>query len=280
MRRDLSGKVAIVTGAGGLRGIGRTTALELAQAGADVVAVDLPYAPETRPADEQDTWRGVHSVADEVRALGRRALAVEGSVCNESDMRRMLDETLAAFGNVDILVVNAAARPGADRVPVVDLEKDELARVLDVNLVGAFLCCKVVGRHMQARQQGAVVIVASQSARIGKARLSAYAASKFGQIGLMQAFAHEMGPHNVRVNAVCPGLVDTARIDWSVQTDDSAEADVEERRERLLADQARHIPLGRVGAPEDVAATIAFLCSDGARHITGQSVGVDGGSRM
>jgi NAD(P)-dependent dehydrogenase (short-subunit alcohol dehydrogenase family) len=278
VKRTLSGKVALVTGAGGRRGIGRSTALRLAQEGADIVVVDIPWSKSFRAVDERGTWKGVHSVVEELQALGVRALGLEASVAIEAEVQGAVHHALGMFGQIDILVANAAARPGLDRVPVTDLKEEELRRVLDVNLIGSFFCCKAVGQHMMQRQQGAVAIVSSQSARIGKARLAAYAASKFGQTGLMQAFAHEMGPYGVRVNAVCPGLIDTARVDWSAQTaTGSGQAD---ERDRMVAEGVRGIPLGRIGTPEDVAATIAFLCSDDARHITGQSIGIDGGSRM
>lgn len=280
MKRDFTGKVAVVTGAGGQRGIGRATAVRLAREGADIALIDIPWVPTPSSSDPQQEWRGVHSVCEEIQALGRKALAFEASVSSEHEVQEAVRQTLDAFGRIDFLVVNAAARPAGDRVPVVELPEAELRRVLDVNLIGSFLCCKAVGAHLQQQERGAVVIVASQSARIGKARFGAYAASKFGQLGLMQAFAHEMGPHNVRVNAVCPGVIDTARIDFAVQAGSAPGAIDDSGRNRVLAEQQRHIPLGRVGMPDDVAATIAFLCSDDARHITGQSIGVDGGSRM
>lgn len=280
MSYDFNGKVALVTGAGGRRGIGRATALRLARDGADVALLDIPWPVDQRAADERDGWNGVASVAAEVRALGRRALVLEADVSDEAQVQAAVRDTLAGLGRIDILVANAAARPGADRVPVIELPREEFQRVLGVNLIGTFICCKAAGKHMVERGQGgAVVIVSSLAGRWGRARMAAYAASKFGQIGLTQAFAHEMAPHKVRVNAVCPGAVDTARLDWSAQAGGAA-VSAEQARASMVAGQARDVPLGRIATAEDVSSVIAFLCSEDARHMTGQSVGVDGGMRM
>lgn len=279
MSHEFDGQVALVTGAGGRRGIGRATALRLAQDGADVALMDIAWPVEQRPGDERE-WGGVASVAAEVQALGRRALALEADVSNEAQVQAAVRRTLARFGRIDILVANAAARPGGDRVPVIELPREDLQRVIDVNLVGTFLCCKAVGQHMAERGDGgAVVIVSSLSGRSGRARMAAYAASKFGQIGLTQSFAHEMAPYGVRVNAVCPGPVDTARLDWSAQAGGTASAAAQARAD-LLAAQANATPLGRVATPEDVSSVIAFLCSAASAHMTGQALGVDGGARM
>ena len=181
--------MALVTGAGGRRGIGRATALRLARDGADVALLDLAWPKEQRPADEQEGWNGVTSVAAEVESLGRAALPLDADVSVEEQVQLAARKTLERFGRIDILVANAGARPGADRANVIDLPEEALRHVLSVNLVGAFLCCKAVGRHMVQRNQGgAVVIVSSESGRVAKARLAAYSASKFGLIGLTQAF--------------------------------------------------------------------------------------------
>jgi 3-oxoacyl-[acyl-carrier protein] reductase/meso-butanediol dehydrogenase/(S,S)-butanediol dehydrogenase/diacetyl reductase len=229
--------------------------------------------------DERDEWQGVASVAQEVEALGRRALPLVADVTNERQVEDAVQATLAKFGRIDFLVANAAARPGGDRVPLVDMPEEEFRRVLDVNTVGTMLCCKAVARHMAQARRGSIVIVSSQSGRIGKAKLAAYVASKFAQVGMMQTLAHEMAPFGVRVNAACPGLVDTARLDFTARTT-GASADFDTARAKLLEDTVKGIPLGRVATADDVAGPIAFLCSEDARHITGQQLGIDGGSRM
>jgi len=278
---ELKGKVALVTGAGGRRGIGRATALRLARDGADVALLDLAWPRDQRPGDEQADWKGVESVAAEVEALGRAALPLYADVSVEQEVQAAVARTLERFGRIDILVANAGARPGADRANVVDLPEEALRHVLSVNLVGSFFCCKAVGQHLiQRNEGGAVVIVSSESGRVAKARLAAYSASKFGLIGLTQAFALEMAPFQVRVNAVCPGVVDNARLDWSARTVTTPGLTAEEARARLVADANRVTPLGRAAASDEIASVIAFLCSKDSSHMTGQALGVDGGSRM
>lgn len=280
MPYDFKGKVALVTGAGGRRGIGRASALRLAHEGADIALLDIPWPVTQRPEDERDGWHGVASVAAEVQALGRRALVLQADVSDERQVQAAVHQTIASLGSIHILVANAAARPGGDRVAVIDLPEEELRRVIDVNLLGTFFCCKAVGKHMaESGHSGAIVIVSSQSGRIGKPRMAAYSASKFGQIGLTQAFAHEMAPFNVRVNAVCPGPVDTARLDWSAQMLQTS-VSAEQARAQMLEGQAKDIPLGRIATAQDVSSVIAFLCAQESGHMTGQVLGVDGGSRM
>lgn len=242
MTQRFSGKVALITGAGGRRGIGRATALRMASEGADIVLLDIAWPVEQRATDERDHWNGVASVASEVKGMGRRALALEVDVSAEDQVQAAVQKALECFGRIDYLIANAAARPGADRVPVVDLPEEEIRRVISVNLIGTFLCCKAVGKQMSERREGAVVIVSSQFGRVVPARASAYGASKFAQIGLMQAFACEMAPYNVRVNAVCPGLIDTARLDWSAAAGRS-DAPAENEANRVAMAQAHQIPL-------------------------------------
>ena len=279
MNSDLKGKVALITGAGGRRGIGRATALWLARAGVKLALMDLAWPKDQRPVDERENWKGVESVADEVKQAGSDGLPIYGDVTNEHQVEAAVRSTLDRFGQIDFLIASAGARPGADRGPVTDVPADAFRHVIEVNLTGAFLCCKAVGKHMAARKQGAVVIVSSEVGRAARPGLAAYSASKFGVIGLMQSFAHEMAPHQVRVNAVCPGLVDNARIDWSAR---AVKSDVppEEVRARIIAETERITPLGRAATSENIASVIAFLCSSDSAHITGQSLGVDGGSRM
>ncbi|HYF19848.1 MAG TPA: SDR family NAD(P)-dependent oxidoreductase [Ramlibacter sp.] len=279
MRYEFEGRVALVTGAGGRRGIGRATALRLAREGADVALMDLAWPVSQRAQDEQQAWDGVASVAREIEALGRRALPLAADVTDGQQVEKAVQATLEKFGRIDFLVANAAARPGGDRAALVDMPEEEFRRVLSVNTVGTMLCCKAVGRHMAQARRGSIVIVASHSARIGRANLAAYAASKFAQIGMMQSLAHEMAPLGVRVNAACPGLVDTARLDFSARTAGNG-PDADQAREKILANALQAIPLGRVATADDVAGPIAFLCSDDARHITGQQLGIDGGQRM
>ncbi|MEO2006436.1 MAG: SDR family NAD(P)-dependent oxidoreductase, partial [Candidatus Poribacteria bacterium] len=153
---DLSEKVALVTGAGGERGIGRAIATRLARAGADVVVndvVDKPYA------NGSDGWEGVASVAREIEALGRRALVAVADIRDASQVDDMVANAVDAFGRIDILVSNAASRPGPDRVPVVDLHEDVWDEVFSVNARGTFLCCRAVARRMIAAGEGGKIVI-------------------------------------------------------------------------------------------------------------------------
>ncbi len=212
---DLEGKVAIVTGAGRYRGIGRHIALALARHGADVVVTGSGRSPESFPQDERDMgWRDVESVAEEVRALGRRALPLVIDVTKAGDCDRLVAETKRELGRIDILVNNAAAGRGNDRVPLVRLEESEWRRVIDINLTGTFLVTKAVGAALiEQAEGGRIVNISSIAGRQGLPAFGAYATTKAGLILFTQVLAVEMAVHKVNVNCVCPGLVDTYRME-------------------------------------------------------------------
>jgi len=265
----LSGKVAIVTGAGRLRGIGRACAVALAQEGADVVVTGTGRRPAAFPPDEKAVgWRDIESTAEQVRATGRRCLPLVSDVTNGEQVQHAVDRTLAEFGRVDILVNNAAFARGPDRVPVLEMNDDVFRRVLEVKVVGSYLFSKAVARALiKQRQGGSIVNLSSIAGRRGSANTSAYNASNFAIHGFTQALAQEMAPHNIRVNAVCPGVTDTSRMD-----------DLG-RGERWEATLAR-IPLKRAATDEEVGRIIAWLCGPDASFITGQHLNVDGGMVM
>ncbi len=265
----LDGKVAIVTGAGRLRGIGRATAVALAAAGADVVVTGTGRDPATYPADEKAVgWRDVHSTVVEVEAQGRRGLALIGDVSKPEDVARIVQQTHAAFGRIDILVNNAAVARGADRVPVVELDVGLFRRVLEVKLIGAFLMCQaVVPILLQQQQGGRIINVSSIAGKRGAARTAAYCAANFGLQGFTQALAQELAAHRISVNAVCPGLIDTARMDVLGRG---------EQWQRHI----QTIPMRRAASPEEVAGLIVYLCSPQAEYITGQAINIDGGRVM
>src|SRR5947207_2906377 len=146
---DLSGKVAIVTGAGGRRGIGRAIATRLAREGADVVVTDIDRPP--LPEDAAQGWRGLASVTAEIEDSGRRALGLTSDVSDAAQVASMVKQTLDTFGRIDILVCNAGSQPGRDRRPIIELEEDAFDEVQRVNVKGTFLCCREVGRHMVDR---------------------------------------------------------------------------------------------------------------------------------
>jgi 3-oxoacyl-[acyl-carrier protein] reductase len=263
----LEGKVAVVTGAGRMRSIGRPIAVELARAGCDVVLTGTGRPPERYPDDEKEAgWRDIESVADEVRALERQALPVVSDVSDHDAVARLRDQVLDTFGRIDIVVNNAGAARGEDRKPVVDLDVDDWRTVIDVNLTGTFLMSKVFGGALIALGQGgSIVNISSIAGKLLPPNTAAYAASKAGIQALTACMAREVGRQGIRVNAICPGVIDTFRLD------DLGRGETWEQ----MIDQA--IPLGRAGTGEDIARVVVFLCSDEGAWVTGQAWNVDGG---
>jgi NAD(P)-dependent dehydrogenase (short-subunit alcohol dehydrogenase family) len=270
MGEPLAGKVAIVTGAGRYRGIGRHTALALARKGADIVVTGSGRAPGTFPDDEKAIgWRDIESVADEVRALGHRALPLTVDIRKAEECARLVQAAKAEFGRIDILVNNAAASRGADRVPLVDLDESEWRRVLEVNLTGTFLVTKATGRALiEQGEGGRIVNISSIAGRQGIPAFGAYAVTKAGLILFTQVLAAELARYGINVNCVCPGLIGTYRME-----DVTRPGPV---REAIM----RTIPLGREGEPEEIGELVAFLCGPDASYIQGQTINIDGGRVM
>ncbi len=241
---------ALVTGA--QQGIGRACALALAQAGHDVAV--------NHPGDEPAAL----AVCEAVRALGRRAVALQADVGDVAQAQAMVARAAAAFGRLDVLVNNAGIFP---RVPFLDMTEAEWDRVHDVNLRGSAFCAQAAARAMVARGEGGVIVSLSSGAVRGTPVGAHYAATKAGLIGLTRSMALALAPHGIRVNAVAPGLTDTAQ-----PRDGHDEAE--------LAAMGRAIPLGRMGQPGDIAGVVAFLASLEAAWITGQVYHVNGGSYM
>ena len=264
----LDGKVAVVTGAGRMRSIGRSIAVELARAGCDVVLTGTGRAREQFPADEIATgWRDIESVADEIGVLGRRALPVVSDVSDVEAVDVLAQRVVDEMGGVDIVVNNAGAARGADRVPVVELDPALWHRVIDVNLNGTFYMSRAFGQRLvEQGSGGSIVNISSIAGKLMSANSAAYAASKAAIHALTCAMAEELGRDRIRVNAICPGLVDTFRMD-----------DIP-RGEVWDSMVGRQIPLGRAGTGEDVAWMVAYLCSDQGSWITGQLYNVDGGT--
>jgi 3-oxoacyl-[acyl-carrier protein] reductase len=264
----LDDKVAVVTGAGRMRSIGRSIAVELARAGCDVVLTGTGRDPSRYPEHEQEAgWRDIDSVADEVRSLGRRAVPLVSNVADPDGVESLADQVTRELGRVDILVNNASAAKGADRVPVVELDVDVWRTVIDVNLNGSFYASRAFAQRMVAQGDGgSIVNISSIAGKLMGPRMAAYSASKAAVQSLTCSMASELGAHNVRVNAICPGTIDTFRMD-----DIGRGAAWEE----LVTTS---IPLGRAGLGEDVAWMTVFLCSDQGAWITGQLYTVDGGT--
>ena len=245
---DLSDKVALVVGVGG---IGHAQALGLGECGADVVAADFQLAR-------------AEAVAAEVRALGRRAMAVAVDVTREPSVAAMVESALAAFGRIDILV-NAAGisirRPDSSTMDIAEWQQ-----VMDVNTRGSFLCCQAVGRVMLRQRSGRIINMSSVRGRFGVARGgAAYCASKGAIDALTRTLACEWAPHNVLVNALAPTVVETEFTQAILQDPEGAA--------RLQAS----IPLGRWAQPQDIVGPTLFFASPASGYITGQILYVDGG---
>ncbi|MGE8064454.1 SDR family NAD(P)-dependent oxidoreductase [Pseudomonas sp. NPDC089569] len=261
------GKVAVVTGAGRMRSIGRPIALALAQAGCDVVLTGTGRPPEQYPDDERAVnWRDIESVADEVRQLGRRALPVVSDVSDPQAVDALLARVVDEFGRVDFLINNAGATRGGDRVPATEMSIETWQRVMNTNLNGTFYMSRAFAQRMgEQGEGGAIINISSLAAQLLAPDTSAYATTKVAINGLTTIMARELGPKKIRVNVVAPGIVETSRLD-----------DVP--RGKVWDDMvAAYISLGRAGTGEDIAHLVTFLCSDQGEWITGQNIYVDGG---
>ena len=246
---DLKGRVAVVTG--GSRGIGRATAIRLAQAGADVV---INYLKDEEAAQE---------ASRRVAETGARALTLRADVSGLEGAEQVVRATTEAFGRLDVLVCNAGIWEGA---AVEEMCEALWERVVDTNLKGTWALCRAAVPLLKRARVGRIVIVSSTAGQRGEAFYSNYAASKGGQLAFMKSLAVELAPHGINVNAVAPGWVETEMTEGSLN---GAEA---------RAEIVRTIPLGRVATADDVALPILFLCSGWARHVTGAVLSVNGGS--
>jgi NAD(P)-dependent dehydrogenase (short-subunit alcohol dehydrogenase family) len=262
----LEGKVALITGAGRMRSIGRGIAQALAQAGCDIVITGSGRDPEHYPEEEKSAgWRDIESVAEEVRALGRQALPVVSDVADLDAVNRLAERVMAEMGRIDFVINNAGAARAGDRAAVVDVSPDVWRNVINVNLNGTFYMSQVFGRKLiEQGEGGGIINISSIGGKLMAPTTAAYAASKAGIHALTCAMSGEMGPHNIRVNAICPGIVMTSRLD-----------DLSEEQWSGIIDS--YIPLKRAGAPADIGNMVAYLCSEQGSWISGQLYSVDGG---
>src|ERR1700730_1285642 len=255
----LSGKRAVVTGAG--RGIGRSIALALAKAGADV-------AVTSRTSPELDTLVG------EISALGRRSLAVSCDVTDSEQVQHMAASVLEGLGGIDILV-NNAGNAGSHKFLN---HSDELwHRMLAVNLTSVYYVCKAFAPKLVEQRSGRIITIASIASRVGGGYIAAYTAAKHGVLGLTRALATELLPYNITANAILPGSVDTPMTDASV-SNIAARTGMEEAKAREVLQKTS--PQNRLIEPDEIAAIAFFLAQDICKGITGQAINIDGGGVM
>jgi 3-oxoacyl-[acyl-carrier protein] reductase/meso-butanediol dehydrogenase/(S,S)-butanediol dehydrogenase/diacetyl reductase len=263
-----------------MRGVGRATALELAQQGVDLALTDVRRALEDLPpAEVRVGWRGLDSVAEEVQALGRRCLTSPCDLGDRDQMQELVQQVVGHFGHIDILVNNARAIIGRDKVPITELPAEVWDHFLAINTTAVFLLTKLVGREMVRRGQGGRIInIASNAAKQASGMGAAYSASKFAVLGLTQAAALDLAPYGITVNAVCPGPINTDRLSyWERAKAEEQGIPLEELRAKIVKEMGQATPLGRIAEPEDVAHMVAFLASEEACFITGQAYNVNGG---
>jgi 3-oxoacyl-[acyl-carrier protein] reductase len=269
---DLSGRVALVTG--GSRGLGRADALTLARAGADVVIADIlvesdesadaeRYGPLAQAARAQGLVK-TEATADEIRGLGRQALALKCDVTDSEQVESAVQRTVDELGSVDILVNNAGT---LDHVGQIENQVPELwERDLRVNLTGAFNCSRAVWPHMKSREWGRIVNMASVAGTLGGFGQASYSTTKAGLLGLTKSLALEGARHGITVNAIVPGIIGTEAFHFGNP----------EMNERMI----RRTAMRRPGDPQDIANAIAFLSSDLASYITGVELNVAGGIEL
>jgi 2-deoxy-D-gluconate 3-dehydrogenase len=243
----LDDKVAVVTGAG--RGLGQAAACALAEAGADVALLGR---------NERD----LEATGDLIREMGRRAITVTTDVTSEDSVEEAAAAVTEKFGRVDILVNNAGIAPVA---PLLEMTLSDLRRVMDTNVLGAFLCSRAFGAHMVAQRKGAIINIASIAGLVGEADTTAYSASKGALIAFTKSLAVEWARHNVTVNAIAPGYF---RTDLNKRVLDDVQIGP-----KIVA----RIPQRRVGQPEELGPLVAYLASDSARFMTGSVLVIDGG---
>ena len=270
----LEGKVALVTGAS--RGIGRTDALTLAEAGADVVVTDILLESDEKSEEEAEKFGPMAQVmqstnvmyanqtAEKITEMGRRSLAVKMDVTNKEQVEEVVQRVVNEFGKIDILINNAGT---LDHVSQLEYQNDEFwERDLRVNLTGAYNCTKAVWPHMKAQKRGSIINMSSVAGTLGGFGQASYATTKGGLLSFTKSMALEGARYNINVNAIVPGIIDTEAFNLGNP----------EMNERMINRTA----FKRPGKPEDIANAITFMVSDKASYITGVELNVSGGIEL
>jgi 3-oxoacyl-[acyl-carrier protein] reductase len=271
----LTTRVALVTGCGKRDGMGRATALTLAASGVAVVVTDKQATGVLNRRQEvlglaDETWGGVESLVQEITAAGGSAMSLLGDISDADDARRMVDTAAQWRGRLDILVNGAGAPQGLDRADIEDVPIEVFDFVIAVNLRGTYLMSRFAVPHMRAQRWGRIINISSQAGQVSVAMSTAYSTSKAGVLGFTRALSADVAPWGITVNAISPGMVATSRALLSLDPDINVDAEIKQRGARLA--------VGRSGYPEDIAAAVAYLASDGAGYMTGQTLVLDGGA--
>ena len=251
----LTDQVAIITGSA--KGMGRGIALKFAQEGCDIVVNALHI-------------EGAQKVADEVAALGRKALAIKADITKSAEVQDMVDKTINQFGKVDVLVNNAGGTLGIKGGSIDTATEEDWDKFLDLNLKGAFLVTKAVVPHMKKRKYGKIINISSMGAVHPSVSVLHYHSAKAGILGLTYNLAFELAPFNIYVNAIVPGPIDTPFWDDII-------AGIPDREAFFTALAKKEVPLGRMGTPEDIAGPALFLASELSSYVTGQVIYAAGG---
>ncbi len=253
----LKDKVALITGSG--RGIGKSIALKFAEEGANVI---INYHASQKAAEE---------VSGKIKSIGKNTLTIKANVSNEDEVRNMFDKVIEEYNKLDILVANA----GIERISLIaDTPVEVWDEVFNVNAKGVFLCCKHAIPYLLKNKKGTIINMSSAAGKTGWKYFGAYCASKFAVIGLTQSLAMELAEHNITVNAICPGAVDTDMLYYEYDKLAEVKKDTVEDEAKTLLNS---IPIKRISKPEEIANLAAYLASDKARDITGEAINITGG---